>query len=184
MTFGLIGFASQWAFAQQNPGESFFDRYLPIAQLFDSPIFFGFVIGSAALLLVGSFIFLQYAKGQEKKAVEWSKEKTPESIVGLLHSADPQESRLAYIYLRSHSGEKEIALLTSALEDQRRRGSIDPASIYLLEELEAQKALPILEQIARGKTSVAPLAQRAADRLIALQEEEQEKMAPAKQAVK
>lgn len=179
---GFIGLASHFAFAQQNPGESFLDKYFPIAQLFDSPIFFGIVVGSAVLLLVFTFIFLKYAKAQERKADAWSAGKSQETIVSLLSGADPAESRLAYIYIRHHCDEKGISLLLETLEDQRRRGTINPVLIYLLEELEAQDALPILQQIAKGKSSAAPSAQHAVDRLIALQEDE--KSEPLKEMVK
>lgn len=178
----LLLLTTRLASAQANPGESFFDKYLPIAQLFDSPIFFGCVVGSAVFLLFLCLVFLLYAKRQEKKADEWGQGKSIALLIEALSSPIPQESRLAYICLRRRSGANELPALTGALEDQRRKGNVNPTLIYLLEDLQAQSALPILQQIAKGKTKAATLAQRAVDRLLSLQEDE--KPEPAKQAAK
>ncbi len=173
---------ARMALAQANPGESFFDKYLPIAQLFDSPLFFGCVVGSAVFFLLLSLVFLQFARHQEKKADEWGQGKSIASLLDALNSPISQESRLAYIFLRRKSGANELSALTAALEDQRRKGNVNPTLIYLLEDLQAQSALPILQQIAKGKSKAANLAQRAVNRLLSLQEDE--KPEPAKQAAK
>ncbi len=160
------------AMAQSNPGEGFLDKYLPIAQLFDSPLFFAAVVGSAVLLLAITMIFLQYAKTQEKKAEAWGQGKSPQTLIEQLDNPIPDESRLAYIYIRKHCDDLYVAALLDNLEDQRRRGNINPTLIYLLEDLEISSAIPLLQQIAKGKSSTANLAQRVADRLLELQEEE------------
>ncbi|MGC9328142.1 MAG: hypothetical protein ACP5I1_10950 [Candidatus Hinthialibacter sp.] len=173
---------SRLAAAQSSSGEGFFEKYLPIAQLFDSPLFFGIVVGSALLLLIGTYFFLQYAKRQEKKADEWSKGKSAEEMVELLNSPISEESRLAYIQLLQRGGEKEIECILNALKEQRRQGKMNPTLIYLLEEKESPKALQLLQLIAREKSNVSDLAQRAVDHLLAIQEEENEKAEPAKTA--
>ncbi len=169
------------AFAQSTPGQGFFDKYLPIAELFDSPVFFSIVIGSAVLLLVCTLIFLKYAKSLEKKTVAWAEGKSPQTLVELLSSPIKQEATMAYAYLKNNCGDDEADLLVKDLQDQRSRGSINSILIYLLEDLEVEKAIPTLQQIARGKSSAAALAQRAADRIAyAYEEEESEKPQPAK----
>ncbi|MBN2330048.1 MAG: hypothetical protein JXR73_23105 [Candidatus Omnitrophica bacterium] len=173
---------SRIASAQPSSGEGFFEKYLPIAQLFDSPLFFNMVVGSAILLLIFTYLFLQYAKKQEKKAEQWSKGKSAETLVELLESPVSQESRLAYIQLVQHGEEKEIDCILKALKEQRRQGKINPALIYLLEGMEAHKAVSLLQLIAREQCEVSDLAQRAVDYLLAIQEEENEKAEPAKTA--
>lgn len=150
------------AFAQTE-GETFFDKYLPIAKLFDSPVFFGIVIGSAILFLIAAYLFIYYVKGLEKISGEWSDGKSLEEIIAALESPIPQESKFAFVYLRKHSGEQEIQSLIERLQEQRRTGKINPSFIYLLEDLRAASAVPLLEQIAKGKSQAASLAGHALD---------------------
>ncbi|MEW6238103.1 MAG: hypothetical protein AB1656_22165 [Candidatus Omnitrophota bacterium] len=150
------------AFAQTE-GESFFDKYLPIAKLFDSPVFFGIVIGSAILFLLAAYIFINYAKALEKRSSEWAKSKKLDEIVAALESPIPQEAKMAFVHLRKRSGEQEIQSLIERLQEQRRTGKINPSFIYLLEDLHAVSAVPLLEQIAKGKSQAASLAGHALD---------------------
>ncbi len=179
--FTLLLLNTRIAFAQSTSGQGFFDKYLPIAELFDSPVFFAIVIGSAVLVLVLTFIFLKYAKSLENKTVLWAQGKSPQALVALLSSPIRQESIMTYAYLKNNCGDEEVDLIVKELQDQRSRGSINPTLIYLLEDLEVEKAIPTLQQIARGKSSVAALAQRAADRIsYVYEEDESEKPQPAK----
>jgi len=149
----------------QGEGESFFDKYLPIAKLFDSPLFFGVVVGSAVVLLLVSLVFLGYVKRMEKRVDEWGKGKSDSELIRLLDSSEVGEARAAFAYLRRHGGENTIAALIDRLQEQRKEGRINPAFIYLFEDLKAADAIPILQLIAKGKSRVAELAERALERI-------------------
>lgn len=155
------------AFAQMNEEEGFFDTYLPIAKLFDSPLFFGAVVGSALLLLLAAAGFVIYAGRLEKRAMAWAAGLSPRDRVERVGSPLRAESRLAFVYLRKHAQEPEIQALIEILEDQRKTGKIDPNLIYLLEDLRAAPAIPILQQIANGKSRFARLAARALEHITA-----------------
>ncbi len=158
----------------QAPGESFFDKYVPIAKLFDSPLFFNIVIGSAVLFVVFSVFFLWYVKKMEERAYTWGKEKKPEDLVELLDSPIPYESRLAFTYLRNHGDEKAVSCLINKLKEQYKKGKINPSVIYLLEDLEAISAIPTLQMVAKGKSQSAEIAQQALARIQETEETEQE----------
>ncbi|RJP19322.1 MAG: hypothetical protein C4527_27480 [Candidatus Omnitrophota bacterium] len=149
----------------QEVSESFMDKYLPIARLFDSPIFFAAVVGSAVLFLIFSFLFLSYIKKMEKRAAEWGATLEPEKLIDLLDSPISSESRAAFVYLRNYGGEHEISLLLEVLQEQRKKGKINPSIIYLLEDMEAVSAIPILQSIAKGKSKAAELAEAALSRM-------------------
>ncbi|MFB3784795.1 MAG: hypothetical protein ACE15F_00355 [bacterium] len=158
------------AFAQVNEEEGFFDTYMPIAKLFDSPLFFGVVVGSAVLLLLAAAGFVIYAGRLEKRAAAWAAGLSPRERVERVGSPVHAESRLAFVYLRKHAQEPEIQALIEILDDQRKTGKIDPNLIYLLEDLRAAPAIPILQQIANGKSRFALLAARALEHITADEE--------------
>ncbi len=163
------------AFAQTNEEEGFFDTYLPIAKLFDSPLFFGAVVGSAVLLILAAAGFVIYAGRLEKRAAAWAAGLSPRERVDRVGSPLRAESRLAFVYLRKHAQEEEIQVLAEVLEEQRKNGKIDPNLIYLVEDLRAAPAIPILRQIANGKSRAAELAARVLEHIAA----EEESTAPA-----
>ncbi|MGI6456901.1 MAG: hypothetical protein ACOX5R_14950 [bacterium] len=165
----LVVFLSSSAWAQE---QSFFDKYLPIATLFDSPVFFGIVVGSAMVLVLLAFAFLYYVKIMEKNVQNWGSDKSLETIVDLLDSKDEKESSNAFIYLRQQQDDKAIGLLIEKLKQQRLAGTINPQLIYLMEDLNVNAAIPILEQIARGKNRSAQLAEQALERIYENQTEE------------
>lgn len=158
------------AFAQMSEEEGFFDTYLPIAKLFDSPVFFGVVVGSAVLLLLGAVGFVLYTQRLEKRALAWASSLSPRERVERLSSAIRSEAHLAFVYLRKHAQQPEIEAIVAALEEQRKSGKINPALIYLLEDLQAVPALPILKQIAGGRSRTAELAALAIERITASEE--------------
>ncbi len=168
MIFALLISVPAWA--QMEPEKGFFEKYFPIARLFDSPIFFWIVIGSAILFMVVSFFFIKYVKWLEKKTAEWAKNKDTRELIELLESPHPDEHQSAFIYLRKHAGKKEVSQLIERLQDQRKTGKINPLLIYLLEDLQAVSAIPLLEQIAKGKSQVASLAEHALDCILTEQE--------------
>lgn len=176
-SIAFFGPLSVYAQAQE---ETFFDKYIPIAKLFDSPIFFWSVIGSALGLFFTTLIFLQYVKRLERRVIEWGEKQSPNKLVELLDSPIPQEKRFAFMYLRKHGGEEAINALTNHLQAKRKDGKLSPDYIYLLEDLNAEKAIPILKQIADSKSRLASLAQKAAERIMENCEEEAKDQKPAK----
>lgn len=164
---------STLAYAQAE-GEGFFDTYLPIAKIFASPWFIGPVMGSAILLILGTWIFVKYSNHLEEKAKKWGANKTTEEIIKLLDSPMDQEKQYAFIYLRRHGDETIAKQLTETLQKKRKEGKLDPRYIYLLEELRGEKAIPVLQQIAKGKSQLAVIAEHAIERLTEQQEEKEE----------
>lgn len=155
------------------------EEFLPIAKLFDSPWFFWSVMGSAIVFIVASIFFLFYTKKLESLAEEWGKGKRVDELIELLKSPVEQESRMAYIYLRNHSREDDQKIIASELDKDRQKGKINPSLIYLLEDLKATCALPVLEQISLGKSGCASLAQHAAEKISAHLDQEKSQDKPA-----
>ncbi len=155
----------------QTAGEGFFDKYLPIAKLFDSPLFFGIVVGSGALFLLWSFFFLRYVKRLEKQSYEWGENMKPEELVELLDSPIPSEKRHAFIYLRNHGKDQEISIILDKLNDQRKKGQVNPTLIHLLEDMGATEAVPLLQTISKGKSQIASIAALALERIPFTEEE-------------
>ncbi len=155
--------------------KSFMDKYLPLAELFDSPYFFWPVMGSAILFLLFSFIFLFYVKRMEKQVKDWGEGKSIDEIVARLDSDDPKESRYAFVYLRNYVSDVDIERLIEILKKQRKSGKINPHLIFLLEDLNVVSAIPLLEEIARGKSHAAELAKHALDYMIPEEELESKK---------
>ncbi|MBZ0258900.1 hypothetical protein K8I31_22750 [bacterium] len=143
------------AFAQE---ESFMDKYLPIAKLFDSPAFFAAVVGSAAVLLVITLIFIAYTNNLEKKVAEWGKSKKTKELVDFLESPVASESRSAFMYLRKHGGDDAEEMIINQLQEQRRKGKVNPYLIYLLEDLRFYSGIPILKTISKSKSEYAHAA--------------------------
>ncbi len=156
----------------QAQGESFFDKYLPIAELFDSPVFFWSVIGSALGLFAATIFFLRYVKWLERRVEAWGGKKTPKKLVELLESPIAKEKRYAFMYLRSHGGEDEIKLIAERLQIQRKNSKVNPDFIHILEDLRAEKAVQALQQIADSKSRLASLAKQAVERIKEHLEEE------------
>lgn len=168
----LLFFASfQQAVAQSEPGPGFFETYLPIAQLFDSPVFFGVIVGSAFGLFIAALVFVYYAKAIERKAIEWGESKARKELVDLLESGDANEAKKAFIYLRRHGDDETTDLIIQALMDKRREGAANPYMIYLLEDLDAFSAIPVLKMIAKGKSRAARIASQSVATLVSRQAE-------------
>ncbi len=151
---------SAWA-QSHEPG--FFEKYLNIAKLFDSPVFFGIVVGSGVILLIASLLFLWYMKHWEKKVDEWGENKSTDEMIEYLQLFGLHDGKMAFAYLRKHGDENLIPKLIEELKAQRKKGQMSPYVFYLLEDLIAVEALPILQQIANGKSRVSGLAQNAVE---------------------
>lgn len=156
------------AFAQQ---EDFFDTYLPIAKLFDSPEFFACVVGSAATILVITLIFIAYTNHLEKKVAEWGKTKKTKELIDLLESPVASESRSAFMYLRKHGSDDAEELIINHLQEQRRNEKVNPYLIYLLEDLRFFSGIPILKTINKSKSEYAHAAGESLATLLANQDD-------------
>jgi hypothetical protein len=143
-----------------------------IARLFDSPLFFGIVVGSGAILLVGSLVFLRYVKSLEKSAEQWGKGKSIEEVLLLLESPMASEAQSALIYLRNHIQPDDYPLLLAALQKQRDAGKINESLLFLIKDLGIVAAIPLMESIAKGKSSVAGMAADILAELKEIQEDE------------
>jgi hypothetical protein len=143
-----------------------------IARLFDSPLFFGIVVGSGAVLLVGSLLFLRFVKSLEKNAEQWGKGKLVEDVLLLLESPMASEAQAALIYLRNHIQSEDYPLLLAALQKQRDAGKINESLLFLIKDREVLAAIPLLESIAKGKSAVAGMAADILTELKEIQEDE------------
>ncbi|MBD3268215.1 hypothetical protein GF373_16240 [bacterium] len=132
-----------------------------IAKLFDSPIFFGAIIGSAAFLLLASFLVIKHAGKMEKMAYQWGENKSTEEILELLNSPVKEESQLAYVYLRNFMEEKEHPKVVKSLEKQRDGKGINPTLIHLVEDMQIKSSVPVLESIAKKNDEAAKEASQA-----------------------
>lgn len=150
-------------FAQQ---QDFMDKYLPIAQLFDSPVFFRAVVGSAAAFVIISFLFMWYTKRMKQQAFEWGSDKDDKELLQLLESPVSSESHKAYVYLRHNGDDSLEEPLISRLLDQRKNGKINPYIIYLLEDLNAGSAVPALRSISQSKSPHSYAAGQAVARIL------------------
>lgn len=143
-----------YAMAQQEP---YFDLNW-VAVLFDSPVFFGCVVGSGAVLFGSAFIFMKYMKAKLKAVEEWGNRKETQELIDLLDSPVPEESRMAFMYLREFGDEKTGNLVVQKMQDQRKGGRINPYLIYLAEDIGVTSAIEVLQAIAKGKSKSAELA--------------------------
>lgn len=155
--------------AQSAQGE-FFDTY--IAQLFDSPVFFGAVVGSGILFFGSAIAFVLYEKNRETRILQWGQDKDRETLVEMLGSPVASEAQQAFTYLRRHGDDNLVDSLIYTLQDQRRAGKINPYCIYLLEDWNAFTAIPVLKQISSGKSRTASIASRTLAILMARQDDE------------
>lgn len=161
------------AFAQQG---DFFDTYIPIAKLFDSPVFFAVVVGSAVLILAAALLFIAYTNNLEKKCYEWGKKKKTSELLALLESPIAAERRSAFIYLRKHGiDDKAEELIINQLHEQRRNGKINPYLIYLMEDLRCFSGIPVLKTINKSNSQYAQIAGESLAGLLSHQEPEPEK---------
>ncbi|MBI1390157.1 MAG: hypothetical protein GC154_17080 [bacterium] len=163
LTFSLA--SPVWA----QERESFFDKYLPIAQLFDSPVFFASVVGSAAFLLLVAFAFILYTRSLEKKVYEWGKARKMSELLELLESPLPAEARSAFMYLRKHGGDGLEEHIVKRLQDQRRNGEVNPYYIYLAEDVMGFSAIPALKMISKSNSRYAESAGQTLSHLLALE---------------
>lgn len=159
--FVLISFLSPMAMAQQK---TFWDTYFPIAQLFDSPVFFGCVVGSGVLFFGSAIIFMRYMKAKLKKVEQWGSQKEIHEIIDLLESPVPEESNMAFMYLRKFGDEKAGNLVVQKMQEQRKGGKINPYLIYLAEDIGITAAVEVLQVIAKGKSKSARLAEETLTR--------------------
>ena len=143
----------------QSEEQSLMDTYLPIAKIFDSPLFFNVVIWSAVGFVVISLGILIYSKRMEKKAEDWGTGKDSNQLLDLLDSAVPEEARMAFLYLRKNGDEKRANLIIQRLQQQKKEGGVNPSLFYLLEDWQASSAIPTLQAMAKGKSKTALLAQ-------------------------
>lgn len=143
-----------YAAAQQT---SMFDMNW-IAQLFDSPIFFGSVVGSGAVFFGSAFLFMRYMKSKIKAVETWGSQKETQELIELLDSPVAEESRMAFMYLREFGDEKTGNLVVQKMQDQRKGGRINPYLIYLAEDIGVSAAIEVLQAIAKGKSKSAQLA--------------------------
>ncbi|MDP8243811.1 MAG: hypothetical protein P9L94_07000 [Candidatus Hinthialibacter antarcticus] len=161
------------AFAQEG---DFFDTYIPIAKLFDSPVFFACVVGSAVLILVITLLFILYTNNLEKKCYEWGKKKKTSELIGLLESPIAAERRSAFIYLRNHGSDDEAEeLIINQLHEQRRNGEVNPYLIYLMEDLRCFSGIPVLKTINKSNSQYAQIAGESLAGLLSDQSQDQEK---------
>lgn len=158
--------------AQSQPQGDFFDTYLPIAQLFDSPVFFGIVVGSGVVFFGGAIVFAFLEKRKEARVFEWGESQSREELVTLLGSPVASEAQQAFTYLRKHGDDDLVDTLIYTLQEQRRSGNVNPYCIYLLEDWDAYSAIPVLKQLANGKSKIASTAGRTLALLMARQQEE------------
>lgn len=142
-----------------------------IAMLFDSPIFFGGVIGSAAFILLLCLLLVFYARNLEKKALAWGQDKGAQDIIALVQSGDATQSQLAYVYLKNYLKEEDFPLLIAELQSLRDSHSVSERILNLVGDLRITAATPILESLAKGKSSNAALASQVLRRIPSPQEE-------------
>lgn len=161
MMLVLISFLSPLAMAQQK---SFWDTYFPIAQLFDSPVFFGCVVGSGILFFGSAIIFMRYMKSKLQKVEQWGSQKDIQELIALLDSPVPEESNMAFMYLRKFGDEKAGNLVVQKMQEQRKSGKINPYLIYLAEDIGITAAVDVLQVIAKGKSKSARLAEETLNR--------------------
>lgn len=156
----LIAFSPASALAQTEP-QGFFEKYLNIAKLFDSPAFFAFVVGSAVALFTASLIFLWAIKRREREVEAWGKHKETDELVKLLDSPVKREAQMAFMYLRNHGNERGERLVIQRIQEHRKKGVVNPYPFYLIEDWQASEAIPVLRGLAKGKSRAAQLAQCA-----------------------
>ncbi len=159
------------AHAQQG---DFFDTYLPIAKLFDSPVFFAVVVGSAVFILAAAFLFIAYTINLEKKSYEWGKTKPTSELINLLESPVAAERRSAFIYLRKHGGDDAEERIINQLHEQRRNGKINPYLIYLMEDLRCFSGISMLKTINNSNSEYAKIAGESLAGLLSGQTQGQE----------
>lgn len=150
----------------QRYQESFWDTYLPIAKLFDSPVFFGIVVGSGIAFFGAAFIFMKYMKAKMKRVEEWGKEKETQELIDLLDSPVPEEANMAFMYLRQFGDEKTGNLVVQKMQEQRKTkaSQVNPYLIYLAEDIGVSSAVEVLQAIAKGKSKSAQLAEETLNR--------------------
>lgn len=149
------------AMAQQK---TFWDTYFPIAQLFDSPVFFGCVVGSGVIFFGFAIIFMRYMKAKLKKVEQWGSTKETQELIELLDSPVPEESNMAFMYLRKFGDDKTGNLVVQKMQEQRKGGKINPYLIYLAEDIGVTTAVEVLQAIAKGKSKSARLAEETLTR--------------------
>lgn len=148
--FLLLSLATP-AFAQEDATSS-------IAMVFDSPVFFWFVVGSGIIFFAGSAIFIFVIRKKEEAAVTWGKDKPVEELIGLLDSPVAEEAQQAQMCLVNQLKENDYPIVIKSLERQRDGGRASEKLIHLIEDLAILAALPVLESIARGKSKMAAIA--------------------------
>jgi len=149
------------AMAQQK---TFWDTYFPIAQLFDSPVFFGCVVGSGVLFFGSAVIFMRYMKAKLKCVEQWGSQKETQELIDLLDSPVPAEASIAFMYLRKFGDDKTGNLAVQKMQEQRKGGRINPYLIYLAEDTGVPSAVEALQAIAKGKSKSARLAEETLSR--------------------
>jgi hypothetical protein len=171
LIFLLTCAITPFAMAQQKP---FFDMNW-IAQLFDSPIFFGCIVGSGALFFGSAYLFMRYMKAKLKAVESWGSKKETQDLIDLLDSPVSEESRMAFMYLREFGDEKTGNLVVQKMQDQRKGGRINPYLIYLAEDIGIAAAIEVLQAIAKGKSKSAQLAADTLTRFGVVEAEENAK---------
>lgn len=157
------------AWSQPQPEQDFFDKYLPIAQLFDNPFFVYSVFGIAILMIAFSYGMIFYGRKVERQAEQWAEGKTSDELIAALQGEDEKAAHYAFVYLRRHPDMELTPSLIKILQESRKQGNANPYAIYLLEDYEAYEAIPVLKSIGKGKSATSKVANRTAATLTARQ---------------
>ena len=140
----------------------------------DSPYVFNTVMGIAAAFILLSLIVAAAVKLRVLRALAWAGDRSDTMLVSLLGSSDAKERSMAFAALRDRLDER----LTDPLMRQMKIMADDKTDsryvIYLLEDLYAVKALPMLRKMAGQKSKhpapVIQAARNAVDRLAPLEQ--------------
>lgn len=136
-------------------------KFDPAAWL-DSPYVFNTVFGIAIVFILFSIVLAVVVKFRLRKAEEWAKDRSEAMLISLLGSTDPRERSRAYMVLRRRLHENLVDSLLRQLKTMEDEDTDPRYVIYLLEDLEASRAIPALRRLLKPSKKRPASVARAA----------------------
>ncbi len=128
----------------------------------DSPTLFYSVVGVTGAFILFSVLITLWAKLRVSRAEAWGRDLSDSTLVSLLGGTEKAERIMAFTLLQRRLDDALIDPLVRQLRTMDEEGADPRYVIYLLEDLEATKAIPALRKLAKNVESRPPAVIRAA----------------------
>lgn len=136
-------------------------KFDPAAWL-DSPYVFNTVFGIAIVFILFSIVLAIAVKLRLSRAEAWAKDRSEAMLISLLASTDARERSRAYMVLRQRLNENLVDPLLRQLKTMEDEDTDPRYVIYLLEDLEASRAIPALRRLLKPSKKRPAAVVRAA----------------------